>query len=142
VADVALIRKRLRTEIEQARRSAAERRERAKAATRTYETLLETVAVPSFRQLATVLRAEGILFEVQTPSGGVRLVSDRNRDDLIELEFDDTQDPPQVMLSSTRNWGSRIVRNERAIKPRTPIDQITEDDLFERLFEELRPWLG
>ena len=142
MADVAQIRKRLRSEIEQARRSAAERRERSKSATRAYETFLDGIAIPTFRQIATVLRAEGILFEVQTPTAGVRLVSDRNRDDRIELELDDTQDPPQLMVSSTRHWGSRMVRNEHAIKPRTPVEQITEDDLFERLFEELRPWLG
>lgn len=142
MADVALIRKRVRTEIEQARRSAAERRERAKAASRTYETFLDEVAVPAFRQLATVLRAEGIPFEVQTPSGGVRLVSDRNRDHVIELELDTMQDPPQVTLVSTRTWGSRSMRSERAVTERTAIERITEDDLLEHVIVELRPWLG
>jgi hypothetical protein len=142
VADVGLIRKRLRSEIEHARRSAAERRERAAAATRAYENFLNDIAIPVFRSMATVLRAEGILFEVQTPSNGVRLVSDRNRDDLIELELDATQDPPQVLLSSTRTKGSRTFRNERPVKERITIDRITEDDLLERLFDEIRPWLG
>lgn len=142
MADIALIRKRLRTEIEQARRTAAERRERARAATRAYETFVEETAVPVMRQLATVLKAEGIPFELQTPSGGVRLVSDRNRDDVIELELDATQDPPQPVLSSTRTWGSRIIRSERAVKERTALERITEDDLIERMLEELRPWLG
>ena len=142
MADVALIRKRVRTEIEQARRSAAERRERAKTANRAYETFLDEVAIPAFRQLATVLRSESIPFEVQTPSGGVRLVSDRNRDDVIALEFDTTQDPPQLMLISTRTWGSRSVRSERAVKERTAIENVSEDDLFEHVIGELRPWLG
>lgn len=140
--DVAIIRKRLKTEIEQARRAAAERRERAKTTSRAYEQFLEETAIPAFRQLANVLRAEGIPFEVQTPSGGVRLVSERNRDDGITLELDGTQDPPQVMTNTTRTWGSRVMQQERAVKERTSIDHITEDDLFERLFEELRPWLG
>jgi hypothetical protein len=142
MADVALVRKRLKTEIEQARRVAAERRERSKSATRAYEIFLEGIAIPAFRQVATVLRAEGIPFEVQTPSGGVRLVSDRNRDDGLGLELDGAEDPPQVVLASTRTWGSRVVRNERPIKDRTAIDRLTEDDLLERVFEELRPWLG
>ena len=142
MADVALIRKRLRSEIEQARRSASERRERAKSATRAYETFLEEIAIPTFRQLATVLRAEGIPFDVQTPSGGVRLVSDRSRDDGIELELDGTHDPPQVMLTSIRTWGRRSLRNERPVKERTAIDRITEDDLLEHLIAEIRPWLG
>lgn len=142
MADVGLIRKRLRSEIEQARRSAAERRERSTAASRAYATFLEDIAIPTFRQMATVLRAEGILFEVQTPSGGVRLVADRTRDDVIELELDSSQDPPQVMLSSTRTRGSRVMRTEKAVKERAAIDRITEDDLLERLFDEVRPWLG
>jgi hypothetical protein len=132
----------VRSEIEQARRTAAERRERARAATRAYETFLDDIAVPAVRQLAVVLRAEGIPWDVQTPTGGVRLVSDRNRDDVIELQLDPGEDPPQVLLTSTRTWGSRIVRNERAVKERTAIDKLTEDDLIERLLEELRPWLG
>jgi hypothetical protein len=140
--DVAIIRKRLKSEIEQARRTAAERRERAKTTTRAYEQFLDEIAIPSFRQLANVLRAEGIPFEVQTPSGGVRLVSDRNRDDGITLELDTTQDPPQIMLSSTRTWGSRVQQNERVVKERTSVERITEEDLLDRLFEEVRPWLG
>ena len=142
MADIALIRKRLRTEIDQARRTSAERRDRAKAAARAYETFLETIAIPTFRQLATVLRAEGIVFEVQTPSQSVRLVSDRNRDDAITLELDETHDPPQVTLASTRTRGSRVVQNEGAVKERTAIDKLTEDDLIERVIEEMRPWLG
>ena len=140
--DVAIIRKRLKGEVEQARRVAAERRERAKTATRAYEQFLDDVAIPAFRQLATVLRAEGIPFEVQTPAGGVRLVSDRNRDDSIGLELDTAQDPPQVMLNSSRTWGSRVMQQERAVKERTTVERITEEDLFDRLFDELRPWLS
>jgi hypothetical protein len=140
--DIAVIRKRLKSEIEQARRNAAERRERVKSATQAYEQFLEGIAVPTFRQLATVLRAENIPCEVQTPSGGVRLVSDRNRDDVIGLELDATLDPPQVMLSSTHTWGSRVVQAERAVKVRTAVERITEADLLDRLFEEIRPWLG
>jgi hypothetical protein len=141
MADVALIRKRLRSEIDAARRGAAERRERAAAANRAYETFLSDVAIPTFRSLANVLRAEGIQFDVQTPSGGVRLVSDRQRDDVLELELDDTFDPPQVMIVSSRRRGSRSLRTERAVKERIAIDRITEDDLIERLIEEMRPWL-
>ena len=140
--DVANIRKRLKSEIDQARRGAAERRERAKTATRAYEEFLNDTAVPVFRQIATVLRAEGIPFEVQTPAGGVRLVSDRSRDDQISLELDTTQDPPQLTLTAWRSWGGRVLQTERAVKERTPVERITEDDLFERLVDELRPWLG
>ena len=140
--DVALIRKRLKTEIDQARRTAAERRERSRSATRAYETFLDEIAIPTFRQIANVLRAEGVPFELQTPSDGVRLVSDRNRDDVIALELDGTQDPPQVMVSALRSWGSRVLRTERAVKERTSIELITEEDVLERVLEDLRPWLA
>lgn len=140
--DVALIRKRLKGEIDQARRGAAERRERARTTMRTYEQFLADVAIPAFRQMANVLRTEGILFDVQTPSDGVHLVSERNREDAIRLELDTTQDPPQVVVSATRTWGGRIVQSDRALKERSPVDRLTDEDVTERLFEEIRPWLA
>ena len=142
MADVGLLRKRLKSEIDSARRTAAERRERSASAARAYEQFLTNVAIPAFRSMSTVLRAEGILFEVQTPSGGVRLASDRNRDEGIELELDPTVDPPQPILVTIQGRGSRMLRTERAVKERTAIDKISEDDLLERLMEEVRPWLG
>ena len=141
MADVGLIRKRLRAEIDAARKTAATRRERAAAAERAYETFLDSVAVPAFRQVATVLRAEGIPFEVQTPANGVRLVFDRHHD-AIALELDTTLDPPQPLLVSTHTRGSRSIRSERQVKDGADISTIGEDDLIERLIEELRPWLG
>lgn len=124
-----------------ARKAAAIRRERASAAARAYDKWLEDVAVPVFRQMANVLRAESLAFETQTPTGGVRLVSDRNRDDAIDIQLDTTLDPPQPMLVTTRNRGSRMLRTERLVKENADIEAITEDDLIERLIEELRPWL-
>src|SRR5262245_17291165 len=140
--DPGLLRKRLRTEIDAARRLSAERRQAAAAATRAYETFLETVAVPAFRQMANVLRAEGMPFEAQTPTGAVRLVSDRSRDDLIELALDSGADPPQPILVTTRTRGGRLLRTERPLKERTAIDKITEDQVIEAVIEVLRPWLG
>jgi hypothetical protein len=140
--DAGLLRKRVRTEIDAARRTSAERRQVAAAATRAYETFLETIAVPAFRQMANVLRAEGVPFEAQTPSGSVRLVSDRSRDDLIELALDAAADPPQPTLVTTRTRGGRLLRTERALKERAAIDKITEDEVIEALIEELRPWLS
>jgi hypothetical protein len=142
MADIALIRKRLRLETEQARRTSAARRERAKSATVAYERFLEAVAIPTFRQFATVLRAEGIPFEVQTPAGGVRLASERTREDGITLELDATQDPPAVVLRTTHTWGSQISRSDRLLRAATEIDHISEDEVLDRLFEDIRPWLA
>jgi len=142
MADAGLIRKRVRAEIDAARRAGLARRERGDQAARDFEVFLETVAVPAFRTMSNVLRAEGVPFEVQTPSGSVRLVSDRLRDDAIELVLDTTLDPPQPMLLSTRTRGSRSVRSERPVKDGAAIPSLSEDDVIERLIEELRPWLG
>jgi len=141
MAEISLIRKRLRSEIDAARKSAAERRQRTAAADKAYEFFLIGVAVPVFRQIANALRSENLQFEVQTPSNGVRLTSDRNRDG-IEIELDATVDPPVPMIVTTYAKGSRVVRNERPIKPDATIESITEDDVIERVMEEIRPWLG
>jgi hypothetical protein len=142
VADPGLIRNRLRAEIEAARRTGAERRARASAVSRAYDVFLENLAIPVFRTMANVLRAEGIPFEVQTPSGAVRLVADRTRDDAIEMVLDATVDPPQPMFVTTRTRGSRLLRTERPVKERASVESISEDEVIEQLIEELRPWLG
>jgi hypothetical protein len=141
MADVGVIRKRIRTEIDKARRDQAERRSRVAEATRAYEQFLETAAIPVFRMFANVLKAEGYPFEVMTPAGGVRLQSERHRDDAIDVELDTTADPPQPLVTITRARGSRVVQTDRSIKWNAPLEQLTEDDVAEMLLEELRPWL-
>jgi hypothetical protein len=139
--DIAIVRKRLRQTIDTARKEAALRRERADAAHAAFERFLEETATPAFRALANALRGEGLPFEVMTPSGAVRLVPDRNRDEGIALELDAANDPPIVLLSITKGRGSRMTRTERPVSANTPIDQITEDDLVAMLLEELKPWM-
>jgi hypothetical protein len=141
MADVAVVRKRVKTAIEQARRDQAERRERVTEAQRNYQTFLDTAAVPVFRMIANVLKSEGMNFEVMTPAGGVRLQSERNREDAINLELDTTADPPQPLVTITRVRGSRVTQKDRSIKGSNPLVQLTEDDVIEMLLEELRPWL-
>src|SRR5687768_6332865 len=141
MADVAEVRKRIRAEIEKSRRDQAERRTRVAEATSAYEAFLETAAIPVFRMFANVLKSEGLNFEVMTPAGGVRLQSERHRDDAIEMELDTTADPPQPLVTITRARGSRVVQSDRSIKGSTPLVQLTEQDVVEMLIEELRPWL-
>jgi hypothetical protein len=141
MADVALIRKRIQTEIEKARRDQAERRARTAEATRAYEEFLASAAIPVFRMFANVLKSEGLPFEVMTPAGGVRLQSERHREDAIEMELDTTADPPEPLVTVTRVRGSRIVQSNRSIKGSIPLVQLTEQDVIEMLIEELRPWL-
>jgi hypothetical protein len=143
MADVALLRKRVQKAVEQARREAADRRARVHEAQKAYDEFLETCAIPAFRSMAMVLKSEGLAWEVMTPSGEVRLVPDRHRDESISLSFDATADPPQPMVSITRGRGSRVLHAERQLKPGTPsIAALTEDDVIDMLVEELAPWLG
>lgn len=143
MADVAQIRKRIQRAIEQARREAADRRARVHEAQRAYDEFLETRAIPAFRSVAIVLKAEGLVWEVMTPSGEVRLVPDRRRDESIALSFDATAEPPQPLVSITRGRGSRTLHAERPIKAGTPASSaLTQDDVVDMLVEELRPWLG
>jgi hypothetical protein len=143
MADVAQIRKRIQKAIELARRETADRRTRVHEAQRAYDEFLETRAIPAFRSVAIVLKSEGQAWEVMTPSGEVRLVPDRRRDESIALAFDATAEPPQPMVSITRGRGSRTLHAERPVKAGTPASAaLTEDDVVEMLVEELRPWLG
>lgn len=143
MADVAQIRKRIQRAIEQARREAADRRARVHEAQRAYDEFLETRAIPAFRSVAIVLKAEGLVWEVMTPSGEVRLVPDRRRDESIAISFDASAEPPQPLVSITRGRGSRTLHAERPIKAGTPASSaLTEDDVVDMLVEELRPWLG
>jgi len=142
MADVGVVRKRVKFAIEQARRDQAERRERVAEARKNYDTFLESAAIPVFRMFANILKAENLNFEVMTPAEGVRLQSERNRDDAIEIELDTTADPPQPLVTITRVRGSRVIQTDRTIKGSNPLVQLTEDDVIEMLLEELRPWLG
>src|SRR4029450_5135230 len=102
---------------------------------------LDAPGTPAVRMIANVLKPEGLHFEVMTPAGGVRLQSDRNREDAIEMELDTSADPPQPLVTITRVRASRIVQTDRSIKGSNPLVQLTEDDVIDMLLEELRPWL-
>jgi hypothetical protein len=136
--EVSEVRKRLTQAIERAKRQAAERRVRADAAARQFDTFLNHVAVPLFRQAANILRAEGYLFNLFTPSGSVRLMSDRTAEDFIEVSLDASVDPPQVMGHSSRSRGRRVIESERALGDP---EAVTEDDLLEYLSRELEPFV-
>jgi hypothetical protein len=143
VTDVAQLRKRVQKAIEQSRREAADHRALVHEAQRAYDEFLEQRAIPAFRSMAVVLKSEGLWWEVMTPSGEVRLVPDRRREEGISLAFDATATPPQPMVTVTYGRGSRMTHVERPVKPGTPgAASLTEDDVLDMLIEMLTPWLG
>ena len=73
-----------------------------------------------------------------TPTGSVRLMSDRVAEDYIELTLDSADDPPRVMGQISHTRGRRVVDAERAIgAPET----ITEEELLEFLLKELEAFV-
>jgi hypothetical protein len=139
--EVSLVRNRLNRAIEVARERAQQRRKRTATAEQVYETFLQDVAIPVTRLIANSLQVEKYAFTVFTPSGGLRLASDRGRDDYVEFALDTATDPPQVVGRVRRSRGSRTIDEERSIKPGTPLDELSEEDVLTFLLDVLQPWL-
>ena len=103
------VRRRLRSAIEAAKLRASERRTRTDEATKAYEAVLETVAVPAFHTVVNALVGEGHRFKVTTPGMAVNLAAERSATDFIELSLDSDREVPAVMLRSSRGRGRRAV---------------------------------
>jgi len=132
--EISIVRQRLLETMDRAKRRAAERRTRTDAAGQAFGVLLEHTAIPLFKQVANALRAEGYVFGVTTPSGSVRLASDRRAEDFIELTLDSTGDAPVVMLHTSRSWGGGVIETEKALKDP---ESLSEDDLLTALLQDL-----
>jgi hypothetical protein len=136
--EISAVRQRVNETIDRAKRRAAERRTRADEAARAYDQFLENTAVPLFRQLANVLRADSYLFNVFTPTGSVRLMSDRHAEDFIEIQLDTSGDRPVVAGHVSRSRGRRVDESERELgDPAT----LGEDELLAFLLKELEPFV-
>ena len=136
--EISAVRRRLTETIDRAKKHAAERRARGDQATRDFEVFLQKIAVPLFKQVAGALKAEGYPFTVFTPSGSVRLMSDRNAEDFIELSLDTGDDSPRVMAQVSRARGRRVIDAERPVgEP----GALTEEELLEFLIKELEAFV-
>ncbi len=135
------LRKRFKARIEHIKRESAERRTRVDQATSAYERFLADLATPVFRMFASVLKAEGYPFAVNTPGGGLRLASERSAEDYLELFLDVAADPPIASARINRGRGRRLVNIERPIREDTAVDQLTDEDVVEMLLEEIGPFV-
>src|SRR5262245_47862361 len=138
--DVAEVRKVVLDTIARAKQRAADRRARADASAQAFDSLLTHVVAPLMRQVANVLRVENYAFSVSTPSGSVRLASDKNADDFIEISLDTTGDAPRVSGRTSWRPGRQVVDREQVVGPGTP-QAITESDVFSFLMKELEPFV-
>jgi hypothetical protein len=139
--EVSLVRKRLKTAIDSSRERAKLRRERTADAERAYEAFLTDVATPVARQLVNALKVEGYAFTVFTPGAGLRLASDRGRDDFIELALDTSGDKPQVTGRISRQRGSRTIDEEIPVKRGAGPAEISEEEVLDFFLSALEPWL-
>jgi hypothetical protein len=138
--EISDVRKRVRETMAYAKRRAAERRAATDHASVEFETFLERTAVPIVRQIANVLQADKYLFTVFTPSGSVRLMSDRSAEDFIEISLDTSGDAPRVVGHVKRSRGRRVVESEEVVGSGNP-GAITEEELLAYVLKELEPFV-
>jgi hypothetical protein len=139
--EVAAVRQQILLAIDRAKRAAAERRVVNDQAAHEYEAFLDKLAVPLFRQAANILRVEGFLFNLFTPGGSVRLMSDRSADDFIELVLDTSGETPSVMGRTSRAWGRRTALSEQPLNQSVSIRELTEEDVLKFLLKALEPFV-
>ena len=137
--EVSEVRRRLRQAITDGRKAAEQRHERSQLASAAYARFLEMVAVPVFRILANVLRAERYLFELSTPEGSVRLSSERSAKDFLDLVLDVSVDPPVVMGRASHTRGGHVVLVERPVLDGARIADLTDENVIQFLMAEIAP---
>jgi len=139
--EVSEVRKQLRHAVDRARARAQKQRQLTADAERAYSSFLENVATPTTKMMANALKAEGFAFTVSTPSGGLRLASDRGRDDYVEFALDASGERAVVMGRIRRTRGSRTIEEERPIRSDKSPDELSDDDVLSFLVAALEPWL-
>jgi hypothetical protein len=139
--EISDVRKRVLETLARARAAVRDRRARHDQGAAEYARFLESVAVPVCRQLANALKAEGFTFTLATPSGAIRLASDRSGDEGVEVTLDVEGERPLVVCRTRRRHGNRVVESERPINEQGAIAAITEEDVLRFLLKELEPFV-
>jgi hypothetical protein len=127
--------------IDRAKARSQQHRQLAAEAERAYAAFLEEVATPTTRMMANVLKAEGYPFTVSTPSGGLRLASDRGRDDYVEFALETNGDSSIVVGRIRYTRGSRTLEDERPIRAGASPQDLSDTDVLTFLVSALEPWL-
>lgn len=135
--DVSDLRKRIIHALDDARKEASDRRQVVDASRAAFQTFLDRVAAPLFKQAASVLRGEGHDFTLHTPADSVQLVSDRSHES-IELELHVDGKTPQV-VGRTRlmRGGKDPLVEERPLAPGKAIADVSEADVSAFLVKEI-----
>lgn len=134
------VKRRVVEAIDRAKRATQERRVRFDQAANEFDLFLERIAVPLCKQVASALKHEGYSFVTFSPSGAVRLASERSPEDYVELILDTQGEDPVVIGHTRRGRGRRIIETERPLR-RCPVRDITEEDTLAFLLKELEPFV-
>jgi hypothetical protein len=129
--ETSAVRKRIVDVLNAARRDAAERRTRNTEAGAAYEKFLEDIATPVCRQVADVLKAERLLFSVQTPAGAVRVASERSPGDFFEVCLDTSAHRPQVIVRAERVKGRERYEDVQPVREGVGIEHLTDADVLD-----------
>lgn len=135
--EISDIRRQVRQALEHARKATTERRTRADFAATAYGAFLRDIAVPVFRMIANVAKAEGHGFTVFTPAEGVRMVSERHGEDFAEIWLDTSLDPPQVATRVSRMRGRNLTTSEGLLRAEAPVSSLTDEDVLAFLLANL-----
>ena len=141
MVETAEVGKRVRRTIEQSKRIAQERRGRAAAVEREGGSVLASVVTPVFKTVAATLKSEGYQFQVFSPVGAVRLAADASGQDFIELALDTMRDPPALIGRVSREWGRRVLVDEKIVLEDSAIASLTEEDALAFVLGELPPFV-
>ena len=131
------LRRRLQHVIAESRRATQERRVHLDAVAQDGERTLRQVVAPVFRQVASVLKAEGFSFRVSTPVGAVRLSAGASGERFVELELDMAGDPAVLRVRVSRSRGRRVLVDEKVVRQDAAIAELTEEDVLTCLLSEL-----
>jgi hypothetical protein len=136
--DVSDLRKRIIRALDDARKEATVRRQVVDEAKVAYETFLERVGGPLFKQAATVLRGEGHDFTLHSPAGTVRLVSDRSPLEFIEMELAvDNGHAHVIGRTSILRGGRDPLIEEAPLAEGKAVAQLSETDVTAFLVKEI-----
>lgn len=133
--DVADLRKRILRELTPP--AGADRKAAADAARQGYERLLAVTIGPLLKQTANILKAEGWLCEVHTPSESARLALTSAPETFIEFALDTTPPAHVIGRASMRRKGAIDVE-ERVVGAGRAVEDLTEEDVLAYLLPELR----
>jgi hypothetical protein len=141
MAELTDLRRRVRQAMQDAKRNAAQRREARDEASKAWDTAVAEIVEPAATQMAAALTGEGVPFRLETPRGTIRLVSDRSKNDYIEivLDADDERDVPEVIGRNVVGRGRQSVSviEESLGAP----SELTDDRVTEFLLKAIAPWL-